>query len=88
MAQKNNAAGPNRPAADAILIPQDEAYCEALEGLAPRNRPWTPREEAIVRRYYARGVPAQRIAAQIGRAFNAVQARAARLGVRFASELR
>ena len=88
MAKKNNAAGHNRPAADAILIPQDEAYCEALEGLGVRNRPWTPREDAIVRRYYARGVSSAAIGAQIGRTKNAVNGRAQALSVRFASALR
>jgi len=50
------------------------------EGCQPRNRPWTERDEGVLREYYGR-VPAAALARELGRTPSAVQNKANGMGL-------
>lgn len=68
--------------ADHVVVPELEAALKELAAKGPR--PWTPREEAILIRYYRYGM-VNYIARYLGRSVSSVYNKAKRMGLRCGS---
>jgi DNA-directed RNA polymerase specialized sigma24 family protein len=69
------------PAIDEIEIPELE--CLIAES---KIKPWTDKEEAVLRKYYPKGVPAKELAKYLGRTIGSVNCKAQQMGLEWGSE--